>query len=126
MEIKGTLKQIHPIVTRGEKNFESRKIWLDTDTDSKYPQVIELQVSGEKVGIFDGVSVGAAITCHINLKGREWVDNNHVKNPDCLAKVFNTLECWRIDGNSELPAKAPSSDFAKNDALPDTDEDAPF
>lgn len=100
MEIKAILKQIHPIVVRGEKNFESRKIWLDTDTDGKYPQVIEIQASGEKVGIFDGVSIGAPVTCHINLRGREWAGT------DGVAKVFNTLECWKVEANGLPPIAA--------------------
>lgn len=91
MEIKGKLKQVHPIITRGEKNFESRRVWIETDTDGDHPQVIELQASGKKIGIFDGVAVGADVNCHINLRGREWVGT------DGVTKVFNTLECWRVE-----------------------------
>ena len=119
MEIKGNLKQVHPIVTRGEKNFESRKVWIDTDTDGKYPQVIEMQASGEKIGMFDGVSVGAPVNCHINLRGRKWT------GADGVTKVFNTLECWRVEAAGSSQELAPAVSNMAAPVLPDTG-DLPF
>ena len=121
MEIKGNLKQVHPIITRGEKNFESRKVWLDTETDGKYPQVIEIEVSGEKIGLFDGVAPGCPINCHINLRGRLWT------GADGVGKVFNTLQCWKIEaaGSQQArPAPASQQGFPVEE-LPDN-SDLPF
>lgn len=90
MEIQGTLKDLKPVIERGE--FKSRKVWINTDTETKYPQVIELEVSGKNIDIFDGVSIGAPVTCSINLRGREWV----APDEGAIPRVFNTLSCWKV------------------------------
>ena len=121
MEIKGNLKQVHPIIIRGEKNFESRKVWLDTETDGKYPQVIEIEVSGEKIGLFDGVSVGAPVNCHINLRGKLAMCK------DGIERVFNTLQCWKVEaaGSQQAPPAPASQQGFPVEELPDNG-DLPF
>jgi len=99
MEIKGTLKQVHPEILRGE--FKSRKVWLTLADNPEYPQTIEIEVNGKSIDIFNGVSVGAPVTCHVNLRGREWVNPDQVKNPNGTAQVFNTIQCWKVEANGQ-------------------------
>lgn len=103
MEIQGTLKQLNPVIERGE--FKSRKVWIVTAENPEYPQTIELEVSGKSLDIFDNIAPGAPVTCHVNLRGREWT------NPaDNVTKVFNTLQCLKVAGvgsGQSSPAAAP-------------------
>lgn len=119
MEIKGQLKALQPIVERGE--FKSRKVWITTDADTKYPQTVELEVSGNSIDIFDNVAIGATVVCHVNLRGREW---QPAEGP---AKVFNTLACWRIEvaGQTAGPAPASQQGFGSPE-LPEDDGKLPF
>lgn len=119
MEIQGTLKQLQPVIERGE--FKSRKVWINTDTETKYPQVIELEVSGKNIDIFDGVSNGAPVICSINLRGREWVNPDTVKNPTGAAVVFNTLSCWKVAAGG-VHGKLPGDDVV----LPEDDPNSPL
>lgn len=114
MEIQGTLKQLQPVIERGE--FKSRKVWVTTTDNPEYPQTIELEVSGKNLGIFDNVSIGANVTCSINLRGREWTD------PQGVTKVFNTLQCWKVQASGSQAARpVPESQqgFAQDVELPD-------
>lgn len=110
MEIQGTLKQLNPVIERGE--FKSRKVWLDTDTETKYPQVIELELSGKGIDIFDGISIGAPVTCSINLRGRSWTD------PQGVVKVFNTLQCWKVQAAGSSPKAEPAVKLPETGDLP--------
>lgn len=127
MELKGVLKKIHPTVTRG--NFESRKIWVTTDQDTNYPQTIELEASGKNIGIFNNIPLGAGITCHINLKGREW------KNKQDEIVVFNTIQIWRVETNASHAqssenttgtTQAAGGQHGSGDDLNDSSQDLPF
>lgn len=96
MEIKGKLKQINPVIERQE--FKSRKIWVTTEDNPQYPQTIELEVSGKSLDIFEGVAIGATVVCHINIRGREWTGT------DGITKVFNTIQCWRVEADKAARA----------------------
>lgn len=104
MEIKGTLKKLHPEILRGE--FKSRKVWLTLADNPEYPQTIEIEVNGKSIDIFNGVSIGAPVICHVNLRGREWVNPDQVKNPTGSATVFNTIQCWKVEANGAAPTQA--------------------
>lgn len=106
--ISGTIDQIHPIVERG--NFKSRKLWLTTT--ETYPQTLEVECAGNKIDLFNGLSVGQSITIDINLRGRKW-------QPDGgEAKVFVTLSAWRVDaGQMTLATPTNGADDA-NSPLP--------
>lgn len=117
MEIKGTLKKLHPEVLRNE--FKSRKIWLTTTDNPEYPQTIEIEVNQAKVDMFNGISIGAPVICHVNLRGREWTGT------DGVTKVFNTIVCWKVEANgAALPTQAAPA-ISTSVELPDTG-DLPF
>lgn len=91
MEIKGILKRVSQQIERGENGkYVSRKVHITTEAGSNYPQTIEVEVSGEKVNLFNNVAIGSEVTCSINLRGREWT------NSAMELFVFNTLQCWKV------------------------------
>lgn len=85
MTITGQVKRIHPIESVGANGFQKRKIWVETEQESKYPQLIEVECAGKKVGIADDVNQGDIVEIEANLNGREYND-----------KVFNTISVWKI------------------------------
>jgi hypothetical protein len=91
MNIKGTIKKIHPTETVGSSGFQKRKVWVEVDSDSKYPQTIEIEFQGEKCSLADTLYEGMdAFNFSINLRGREWT------SPAGEKKVFNTIVAWKV------------------------------
>jgi translation initiation factor IF-3 len=114
------------------EKFKKREFVIQTK-EEKFPQLISLQMTQDKVDLLDNLSIGDNVECNINLRGREWTDRNGVK------KFFNTIEAWSIqlknisnsfeqktfaqlDKKDELPApdqKRPLTDlFDPNDEFP--------
>lgn len=89
MEITGTIKVKGETAQVSEK-FKKRDFVITTE--GEYPQHISLQLAQDKCGLIEKYKEGDEIKCHINLRGREWVDK------DGKVKYFNTIDCWKIEG----------------------------
>ena len=89
MQQKGKIKQIGDEQVISDK-FKVRTMWIETEGD--YPQTVEFQAANDKCDLLNSLEVGAEITVHFNLRGREWT------NQSGEVKVFNTLDLWKIDG----------------------------
>lgn len=88
MQLQGKIKQVNDTEVVSDK-FKKRTIWLTTE--DQYPQTIELQLTQDKCDLANTLLVGQVVTAHINIRGREWT------NPQGETKVFNTIDCWKID-----------------------------
>ena len=110
MEITGTIKQIGEIKTFGEKNFEVRKLLLETK--EKYPQKIEIDFQTKNCYILDNYNINDEVVVGINLKGREW------KNKEGEKKYFNTIVGWKINHNEELTLQEHNTDRDSESDLP--------
>ena len=92
MELKGKLKVINDVVQVSDK-FKRRDVVITTD--DKYPQDVLVQFSQDNVFLVDEFVLEDEVTIGYNIRGREWV------NPKTgEVKYFNTIEGWRIVGNS--------------------------
>lgn len=89
-QIKGLVHRIGATEQVSDK-FSKREIVLHIA--SEYPQYISLQLSQSKCSLADNLKVGQEINCHLNFRGRLWVDPK-----TNVEKCFNTLEVWKIDG----------------------------
>ena len=87
MQILGTIKVIKPI-QQVSATFSKREFVIETN--EQYVQTIQLELHGDRVDIIDSFVEGQEVECHINLRGREWV------NPQGETKYFNTIICWKI------------------------------
>jgi hypothetical protein len=116
MELIGKLKKINDVVDRGD--FKSRKIWITTEDNPQYPQTIEVELQKDKVDMFNRISIGAPVTLHINLRGREWTPK------DGDTKVFNTLVCWRVEAGHV--AKPIDTSMELPETTDDNGEQLPF
>jgi hypothetical protein len=110
MQITGQVKRIHPIETVGANAFQKRKIWVETEQSSDYPQLIEVECSGKKVNVADSLNEGDIVELEANLNGRQWND-----------KVFNTISVWKVTVKGSQPAP---TQVAPTTASPD--DDLPF
>jgi len=86
---EGTLKVANATQVISEK-FSKRNFVITTEND-KYPQDIEFQLTQDKCNLLDGIGVGSKLEVSFNLRGREW------NSPQGETKYFNTLEAWKID-----------------------------
>ena len=94
MNIQGKVIRVNAVQSVGSNNFQKREAHIETDSDSKYPQIIAIEAQGEKVNLFDSLKPGDVADFAINLRGREWV------NKEGATVVFNTLVAWKVDVKS--------------------------
>jgi hypothetical protein len=104
LKVKGDTQQV-------SEKFKKREIVI-TDNSSQYPQHISFQLVQDKCSIIDQYRVGDEIKVHFNLRGREWT------SPQGEIKYFNSLEAWRIEGNSS--GASTSSSGNKSEAVSET------
>jgi len=92
-ELKGEVKVIRDTQVVSDK-FKKREIVL-IDDSGQYPQTIQMEAIQDKVSLFDSLNEGDRVTVSWNLNGREWI------NPQGEAKVFNTLQIWKVESTTE-------------------------
>jgi hypothetical protein len=88
MEVVGKVKFV------GEEQSVSasfKKRELVVTTEEQYPQHILIEFAQDKCDLLNGLSVGAGVKVHINLRGREWV------NPQGETKYFNQIQGWKVE-----------------------------
>lgn len=90
-ELTGIIIEIFPAQTFG-KGFRKREFVLEVG--DKYPQKIIFQLVQEKCNLIDSYSVGSEVTVSFNINGRDWTDKMGT------TKYFNSLEAWRIAGQT--------------------------
>jgi hypothetical protein len=121
MDITGILK-LKTEAQQVSDKFRKREFVL-TDNSSQYPQHISFQLTQDKCSLLDQYNVGDEIKVHFNLRGREWT------SPKGEVKYFNTLEAWRIEGESTGSNKVASNsmnDVAATFTGASQEDDLPF
>jgi len=113
MNIQGKVIRINPVQSVGANNFQKREAHIETESESKYPQIIAIEAQGEKVGLFDLLKPGDVVDFAINLRGREW------NSPQGETKVFNTIVAWKVEVKS-------ASQPAPVEPAPATTDEPPF
>jgi len=104
MEVNGKIKVLGDVATFGDNGFKKREIVVTTD--DQYPQEILIEFVQDKCEVLDKYKVGDDVKVSINLRGREWI------NPEGVAKYFNAIQGWRIEG---VQAAAPKEVVTKDD-----------
>lgn len=117
MQIQGKVIRILATETVGSNNFTKKVVHIETESDSKYPQILAVEFQGERVNLTDKLKEGDTATFHINLRGREWT------NPQGEMKVFNTIVVWKVDGLESSGGATPAPDPAGGE---DDGKDLPF
>ena len=125
-EATGKIHMIGPTAHVSER-FTKREFVIVTNDNPKYPQFVQFQCTGDRVGLLDEFSEGDEVIVEFSVRGREW------KSPRGEVKYFNSLDAWRVahaapaggrndrSARNEPPAPPP---FAGGTAGPD--DDIPF
>ncbi len=104
-ETQGTIKIIDDIQTFGS-GFTKREFVITTG-DSKYPQDIKFEIVKEKCALLDQFKKGQAVTVSFDIRGNEY-----------QGKYYVNLSCWKIQGGAGENAPSGSAKNANND-IPD-------
>ena len=122
MEVIGKVKLIGEVQTFGTGGFKKRE--LVVTTDEQYPQMIMIEFVQDKTDLLNSYKVGQDVKVSINLRGREWI------NPEGVAKYFNAIQGWRIEGlsqGSSSQAGPPVDKFEPASSVSDEEpDDLPF
>jgi hypothetical protein len=113
MEVKGTIKHIGDLQKVSDK-FQKQDIVLVLDAETKYPQLVQFQVTQANCIKLASLKIGDEVKAQFNLKGREW-------NGGKGTQYFNTLEIWQISKEGKAEPKQQSESGAAND-----NDDLPF
>ena len=92
MELKNVeIKRIGEIQEFGANNFKVLKWVVIDDSNTEYPQTLELQSTQENADkLLQYNKVGERVDVSYNLRGREWT------NSEGKVSVFNTIEAWKV------------------------------
>ena len=89
-EEQGHIIKINNTESRGASGFKVRTFWVETQ--DKYPQTLEFELSQDKCGMIDGFSVHEPVLVHFNIRGRAWEPKDGRPT-----RVFTTLKPWKIE-----------------------------
>jgi hypothetical protein len=115
-DLTGKVKLVQDAQTFGS-GFTKRE-FVVTVEDGKWPQDICLECVQDKVSLLDTIQVGQEVTATFDIRGREY-----------NGRYFNNLQCWKIQANSESAAaedKPPVSDADVPADFDEYEDDIPF
>ena len=90
LEVTGKLHAIFDTAQVSER-FTKREFVLSLADNPKYPQLVQFQLTGDRVGQLDSFQIGDEVRLEFSLRGREW------KSPKGEVKYFNSLDAWSIE-----------------------------
>ena len=118
-EVQGQIHSIGETTEYGNNGFTKREFVIRVTGEGEnpaYPNYLALELIKDKCALMDQFQVGSDITAHFNLSGRLW------SQPGKAERCFNSLQAWRIEGQSQAAPQAEPgpADFGQYD------EDIPF
>lgn len=117
MEIIAKIIRVENIEQITEK-FKKRRLIVEHYKNVNYPQMSEFTLTQNNTSLVEGLNMGDEVKIFFELKGKDFIDKSGI------ARVFNSLEVWRI----EVIKK--SIDFiesSKNSSIVyDDNDDLPF
>lgn len=105
------------------QRFRKREFVLELEGESRYPQYVMFQFTGDRCEMLDGYAKGDEVKVEFSLRGREWT------SPKGEVRYFNSLETWSIDRVGDAPTAGGNDDagmFTDEPPPPTDDDDIPF
>ena len=105
--------------------FQKREFVLEIAENPRYPQLVQFQRTGDRVGAIDEFNVGDEVEVEFSLRGREW------NSPRGDTKYFISLDVWTIQRAGAMagapagrggPAKQSGGGGGGSDDIPLPDE----
>jgi hypothetical protein len=96
------------------ERFRKREFVLELDGNSRYPQFVQFQLTGDRCDELDSFDKDDEVTVEFSLRGREWT------SPQGQVKYFNSLEVWSIQKGAAAGDEPPLPDGPPlgNDEIP--------
>ncbi|MFK7849694.1 MAG: DUF3127 domain-containing protein [Akkermansiaceae bacterium] len=119
-ETKGKIKLINDTQTF-PSGFSKREFVVTTE-DSKYPQDLKFEVVKDKTSVLDNYKVGQDVVVNFDIRGNEY-----------NGRYYVNLSCWKLsagDGNHDsgqappMDAEPSADELRKEDDF--DDDDIPF
>jgi len=73
--------------------FRKREFVVELADNSRYPQFVLFQLTGDRCETLDDFNVGDQVEIEFSLRGREWT------SPKGDVRYFNSLEVWKLTGS---------------------------
>ena len=87
-QLQGKVYAVFDVEQKSDR-FSKREFVLETQ--DRYPQVILLQASGNRIDQLDGLQVGDEVKVEFSVRGREW------RSPKGEIRFFNSLDVWKVE-----------------------------
>ena len=111
LKVQGILHRVGDVQEISER-FKKRDFVIVTEEE--YPQFLQFQCAQDRVKLVEGLNPGDKLEIFFNLRG-----NEYQKDTSSPIRVFNTLDCWRINKLYDSPE-------GSNEAPTEDDTDLPF
>ena len=73
------------------ERFRKREFVIELADNSRYPQLVMFQLTGDRCESLDGFEEGDEVKVEFSLRGREW------KSPQGEMRYFNSLDVWTLE-----------------------------
>lgn len=90
LEFSGKIIKVCETDTKNE-TFHKRDLILEIDSDTQYPQQINIQFNKDMTSRLDSFKEGDNVKVNLNLHGRKWT------NKEGVDVWFNSLNGWKIE-----------------------------
>lgn len=100
-DIKGTVHHVGAMKAISEK-FKKRDLVIKTSDNPKYPQLVLLEMSGDKATQLDDIGHGDEVRIEFSIRGREW------RSASGETKYFTSLDVWKVDVTKKNPTPVAS------------------
>ncbi len=117
METTGRIHKLFDTKQVTER-FRKREFVVELGDNSRYPQYVQFQMTGDRCENLDGYHEGDEVQLEFSLRGREW------KSPQGDIKYFNSLDVWTIQRRGAGADAAEPSRL--DEPPPPADDDIPF
>ena len=97
-EFEGEIYKTFPTRMVGAKQRPMRFLWIKETPESKYPNIVQFVLKGEKCKVADGLTAGSSVKVGFVVEGRVW-DKKDGSDPKC----FCDNVCLRLDRTAEAP-----------------------
>ncbi len=118
MEISGKLHVINEAQQVTER-FRKREFVLELSENTRFPQFVIFQLTGDRCGRIDDFEVGNEVRVEFSLRGREW------KSPRGEVKYFNSLDVWNIERADGAQSRDDEPPFSQEPPA-ETDDEIAF
>lgn len=125
LEIIGTVTEVFPTQTVGNKGFQKREFRIKEKSDSQWPNFIPFVLVKDKCSLADSLSEGMEVKVHFSLSGRIWD-----KEDGSPTRCFCDNQCWKIDilngGKTKTKTPPPAEPDEEMSTFAGDADDMPF